>query len=56
MSRGEASADALQHYLYFLAEGMHLWFIDQLQHNIGIHERNGNSSIYFLSHDHVARK
>ena len=36
MSRRETCADALQHYLYFPAEGMHLWFIDQLQHNIGI--------------------
>ena len=47
MSRREICADALQHYLYFLAEDMHLWFIDQLQHDIGIHERNRNGAIGF---------
>ena len=56
MSRRETCANALQHYLYFLAEGLHCRFIDQPQHDIGIHEYNRDGSIGLFAHDHVARQ
>ena len=54
-SRLEARADPLQKCPYFLAKGMHFRFVDQLQHGLGIHERNRYGSIGFFAHDHVAR-
>lgn len=37
-SRLEASADAMQKFAHFLAEGMDFRFVDQLQHGRGVHE------------------
>ena len=56
VSRREARADSLQKCAYFLAKGMHFRFVDQLQHGLGIHERNRYGSIGFFAHNHVARK
>ena len=54
-SRLEACADPQQKCPYFLAKGMYLRFIDQLQHGLRIHERNRYGSIGFFAHDYVAR-
>ena len=56
LSRLEARADALQKCPHFLGKNMHFRFVDQLQHGLGIHERNRYGSIGFFAHDHVARQ
>src|SRR3970282_1522104 len=55
-SRLEAPANPVQKGPYFLAKGVRFRFVDQLQHGLGIHERNRYGSIGFFAHDHVARQ
>ena len=56
VSRVETCADPLQQRPYFLAKGIYFRLVHQLQHNIGIHERNGGGSVRFFAHDDVAQK
>jgi hypothetical protein len=55
VSRLETRADPLQKFPDLLAKGMHFRVVDQLQHGLGIHERNRYVPIDFFAHDHVAR-
>ncbi len=56
MSRLKARADPLQKYPYFLTQGMYLRFVDQLQHDFGIHKNNCYGAIHFFAHHHIARE
>ena len=55
-SRLEARADPLQKNPDLFAKCVHLRLVDQLQHRLGIHERNRYGPIGFFAHDNVARQ
>ena len=54
--RVETCADPLQQCPYFLAKGMYFRLVHQLQHNIGIHEHNGDGSVSLFAHNYITRE